>query len=216
MHSHMKTSRVIALALLSLGVSACEAKVDERLQPFALAELQPGRGIGDAVLGETTLAEFSRKYGTGTVAMITTDETTGFELIFASGQLKFLFPVELQFARDQLSKLRIAVLDLSAWIPQFPEIADALLTSVSVKSADGFGDDFYQGQVTGGVRLGDSIQPAVAKLGDLAGDDFLPTVAGMSPRNPGNRIVDLERGIALFYDDDPATIVRITIFEPEE
>ena len=52
MHSHMKTSRVIALALLSMGVSACEAKVDERLSdPVHEAATKLGGLGGDGSRG---------------------------------------------------------------------------------------------------------------------------------------------------------------------
>ena len=199
------------LIILAAGCT-CSEPVDERLQPFATAILEPGRGIGEVVLGETTLEEFHARYGQKVVSLIATDEATGFELIYASGQLNFLFPIDQVFARNDFPKLRAAVMDLDRWMVDIPELRFAVVTSISVRRARGIGSDFYKGKLAGVVGLGEDIQEAAARIGGLS-EGRAPIVAGMSQANPDTFLVDEERGILVYYEADGA-IRRITIFQP--
>jgi hypothetical protein len=208
----MRTLSLLAL-VLAAGCT-CSEPVDERLQPFATANLEPGRGLGDVVLGETTLEEFHARYGQKVVSLIATDETTGFELIYASGQLNFLFPIDQYFARGEFPKLRAAVMDLDRWMDEIPELREAVVSSISVRRARGIGSDFYKGKLDGAVGLGDDIEEAAAKLGGLS-EGRSPVVAGMSQANPDTFLVDEQRGIVVYYEEDGA-IRRITLYQPEE
>ena len=186
------------------------------------AELEPGRGLGDLVLGETTLERFSGKYGRGSVSAVLGDEGGALELRLGHGQLAVLFSVDRQFAWDHGAELRASTRDLAGAIARHAEIRDARLTSVSVRAADTPGRTYYKSKLSAGVRLFDPIISAARMLGGSS-SGRLPIVAGMSPRNPEGRIVDNDGGVVVYFKQpagaepiDPELVCRITVFLPDD
>jgi hypothetical protein len=205
--------------LIALLALACAGDVDSRLKPLTVATLQPGVGLGDARLGQTTLGAFVERYGHDRVDLIAGD-SIGYELVFSGGEMAFLFVLDPQIRSIGLDTLQSGRRDLIEAIGAHPELRDMRLSSLTVGARTGSTDSAYAGKLaTGSVGLFGKMADAVVELG-VPSEGTIPLLAGASPRSPETELFYPERGVVLegrgkLVEPD-CVITRMTIFEPQE
>jgi hypothetical protein len=211
-------ARALALALLALVPACAGGAADGRVAPLAHAALEPGRGLGDITIGRTTLGEVVARYGVDRVSLFAGDEIA-LELVWARGGLALLVPVDRALAdRVGFAALKSAVHDLEGFLADAPDAAELVVTSLSVDAGRTVAASFYQGSLTGGIRLGDPLADVVARLGEPDGSRAPELVAGMSPSLPEKRLVYASRGLVVYAvavgegDAEELVVRRMTVF----
>lgn len=206
-----RPSIVLVLALMT----ACSG-ADARLEPLARAPLEAGGGLGDVRLGATTLGAFVERFGSGRSDMVVSDQI-GFELVFESGQLSFLFLYE-EFPRDEkeVKAMRAGTRDLAGYLAAYPQRRALPLASISVGAGKTREATFFQGRLDSGAALFDPIDEAGGRIG-IRNDGLTPMIAGMSPKLPDNPYVYAEQGVVLYGQrakegEGPVLVTRMTIF----
>lgn len=204
--------------LLAFLTLACAADVDPRLQPLTVATLEPGVGLGDVRLGETTLGTFVDRYGHDRVDLIAGDGI-GYELVFAGGEMAFLFLIDAQPQGVELDTLKKGQRELTKVLAEHTVLRDMPLASLSVAVRRGDTESSYVGKMARpSVGLSGKMSDALVDLGP-PGDGLLPMLAGSSPRQPESRLDYPERGIILEGSknlaDKDCLVTRMTIFAPQ-
>ncbi len=205
--------------LIALFTLACAGGSDSRLKPLTVATLEPGVGLGDVRLGETSLGDFVDRYGHDRVDLVAGDET-GYELVFAGGEMAFLFVLDAQQRLTEGFTLRQGQRDLTKALAAHPELRDMRLTSLTVGARSGCSESVYVGKLAAGsVGLSGKMRDTLVHLGQPS-DGPRPMLAGASPRPPEVELFYPERGIVLEgrgnLTEDDCFITRMTIFEPQE
>ncbi len=212
----MPRSLALLIALFSL---ACAGDLDPRLKPLTVATLEPGVGLGDVRLGETSLGAFVDRLGHDRIDLIAGDEI-GYELVFADGEMAFLFVLGEQHRGVELETLREGQRDLTKTLSAHPELREMRLASLTVGALPGRTEGVYVGRLAAPpVGLFGRMKDALLQLG-LPSDLPEPMLAGASPRRPESELRYPERGIVLegsgTLTEDDCFITRMTIFEPQE
>lgn len=227
------------LVSLLLFVSSCSKKseANDPLESYATAPLTAGVGLGDLRLGQTTLGEFIRKIGIGTVAVVASNEI-GFELFFKGEQIRFLFLVDGDCKAIWGEGFTLAaVKDLAGFLRQYPSCENVTLHSISVKAGSGVEDTYFKGSTVDPFRPATATIPSRVELFGRAkllgsiessysheGDPYQPRglwVAGLSSDDPEWSIA-YPSGILFYYeapdggkDIEKTVIKRITVFQPD-
>ncbi len=215
----MRNCKISSLLAVLALLSACGSGRDPRLAPLANAVLEPGRGLGDVRVGETTLGEFVDRFGSGRTDCVASDHV-GLELVFEHGELSFLFLYEENPRSDEeCQALRRATRDLPAFLAGDPHRRELRLASLSVRAGDELDSTFYRGRLAPGIALLDPLLESIARIG-IPEDSRPPMVAGMSPDLPSEKACYPARGLVLYGEreprqDRPSRVTRITLFAPE-
>ncbi len=196
----MHRSSRILLALALAAASSCSDGIDPRLEPLAEAPIEVGRGLGDLVLGETTLGETIARYGKGRAALLAGDEGA-FELSYAGGQLDLLFRIPQERYLEGGPILR-AVHDLPAFLEQHPELGELTLDSLSIRVPRLRDEPFFRGTLSRGGHLGGPLDPVLLAYGEPP-DGPAPFVAGLSPTSSPERAYYPEHGLLVRYVSPP-------------
>lgn len=143
--------RPLALVAVIL-LAACGGQPPE-LAPYRTATLEPGKGLGDLRLGQTTLADAVSRFGAERVAILASD-VYGFELMLANGELALLFMTGEDDACKHAAMKRGAR-ELSQGLRDLldaePDCRGLALAGITVRG------DFYQGRTPQGVGIGDGL-----------------------------------------------------------
>jgi hypothetical protein len=210
--------RSLALPLLFLALACAKAEVDARLKPLTVATLDPGVGLGDLRLGETTLGAFVDRYGHERVDLIAGDGIA-YELVFAGGEMAFLFVLDAMPQSVELGTLKQGQRELTKVLAAQPVLRDMRLASLTVALRRGETRSLYAGKLSSPpLGLSGRMSDAVVELG-VPGEGSTPMLAGASPRQPASRLEYPDRGIVLegsaVLEDKDCVITRMTIFEPQ-
>ena len=216
LRNRIRSSRAGVLALAALA--GCGVH-NEALEPYAKATLQPGVGLGDLKLEQTTLGSVVARFGVETVTQIASDEI-GLELLYERGQLALLFLIDPEcLAKLPGRSLRPAAAGLAEFLQQHPCLAAQRLSSLSIREGEDAESSFYQGATDKGVKLW-ADRNAHGVYG-MPGGGSAHILAGMNPNNPREQF-HFQSGIAIYLkppeDGDPAKahVQRITIFPAVE
>jgi hypothetical protein len=199
---------VAPLILLALGIgfllyrpgSPPDGRTFDRIAPLATATLEPGQGLGELRLGESTLGWILRRHGRADVATLHADEVSGIELRYAGRQLicQFVLPNAQAYALDP--PLRDMVLDPETYVSAHAVVRDAVLQSVCVCASPGGLADWYVGSL-GPIALGCDLEP-IARFAGV--EDALslrgtvgPLHAGVSPDAAPLSLVLADKGVEL-------------------
>lgn len=203
----------IAAALALLGLAAC-GQHNPALEPYARATLEPGVGLGDLKLGQTTLESVVQRFGVESLVQVASDEV-GLELLYEHGQLALLFLIDPECLRSLPNGLRPASIDLPKFLEQNACLRTQTLASLSVREGSDAESSFYQGQTDKGVKLW-ADRNAHGVYGQPGGGSP-HLIAGLNPNNPREQF-QFQCGIAIFLkappDGDPAKahVQRITVY----
>ena len=157
----------LALALVAFGMVAWPRDGGNPFRAYAASELVPGAGLGDLVVGETTLGTFLERFGAGLPAALYGDETA-LEFTFARAGLSFVFVVEGACAaavqRMHGTGLR-ALRSHRTFVREVPDCVDAPLSQLELRAGGSDATTFWRGSTLSGVRLRMDREPALERLG---------------------------------------------------
>lgn len=205
------------LVPILLVVAACSSR-DARLDRLANAPLEPGRGLGDVRVGETTLREFVDRYGAGRVDVVAGDEL-GYELVFERGQMAFLFVLDDERRRSDSELLLAGQRRLPPFLDEHPSLGEMRLWSLTVAAGEDREASLYQGRVLDSAGLFDPSTDLMVKLG-IPSEGSRPMLAGASPKREPCALLYLDDGLLISGDNEgelePGAfrITRLTIFTP--
>lgn len=207
----------LLLSTAWLLLAACShGAVDARVEPLSRAALTSA-GLGDVHVGETTLGEFVDRYGTGRVDLIASDDI-GYELVFARGELAFLFLLGSDGRKFDTDLMRPGMRDLPKLLANHPEFRELRLASLTIAAGESREESFFQGRFDGSIGLFDSMYEAAGRIG-IPDEERPPMLAGLSPSLPRTIFHFAERGLVLYGDrpdgaaaDEPWRILRITLY----
>ena len=217
--SMLKIALIVLLCALGLSLIVGCSKEEKSLKKYANATLTARTGLGDLLLGTTTLDGFIRNIGKGRFSLAMGDEPA-FEFAFNGEQIAFQFLVrgacdkELAVSRD----LRSAAMDLEAFVEKHPGCRGLALSSISVAKGSWLTGTFYKGATEKGAKLGAPITTTVDH--GPASQAVARMVAGLSPTNP-EEVIEYP-GILFYYVPgssgkmEDTVIQRITVFGSEK
>ena len=162
--------RLIFLLAISLFVipfiNGCSRKAafeKKALAPYASATLTPGVGLGDLILGQTSIDWVVSQLGSGLVSGIAGDDAA-IELIYLDEQLSLLFIVsgECQTVTEAPGKRLPLTQNLEDFFKRFPACRKLTITSISVATRNKSKEEIYfKGGTNFGIKLWDPIFDAL-------------------------------------------------------
>lgn len=157
----------LALAVVGFGTVVWPRDGGNPFRAYAGSELVPGAGLGDLVVGETSLGTFLERFGAGMPSALYGDETA-LEFTFARAGLSFVFVVEGACAaavqRMHGTGLH-ALRSHRTFVRELPACADAPLSRLELRAGGSDATTFWRGSTPSGVRLRMERESALERLG---------------------------------------------------
>ena len=144
--------RCILAVVILAGTTACGGRADESpLAEIAKAPMQPGVGLGELKLKQTTIGAFTKKYDA--TQSVVTPEQDGAKIDFMKEGLSFLFRGNPECAAQLLERMRTSQdTDINKFLVDQPACETMLLETIAAYIPE-MGEPLYEGETVEGVGL---------------------------------------------------------------